>query len=226
MESIGDIWPLYRLRVRTGDIELRWPDDDQLAALAALTREPLHDPEQMPFSMPWTDAPAEERMRSTLQFHWRCRGEWSPAKWHLPLVASRGGEVVGTQGMMGNDFGITREVETGSWVGRRFQNQGLATQMRTAMLHLAFEGLGALRARSGAFTDNAASLRVSEKLGYRPDGTETHVRRGEPGIISRLVLTRERWAECSVSRPEAELEGVGGCLELFGIRDVPGAAPC
>lgn len=213
MEHIGDIWPLYRLRVRTAELELRWPDDEDLAALAALSREPLHDPDRMPFSVPWTDAPADERARSTLQFQWRCRGEWTPAKWHLPLVAVRGGEVVGTQGMMADDFAVTREVETGSWVGRRFQGRGVATQMRIAMLHLAFGGLGAATARSGAFSDNPASLRVSEKLGYRPDGTEIKARRGEAATMIRLRLDRSDW---EATAPEAEIEGLEPCLPLFG----------
>lgn len=214
MEHIGDIWPLYRLRVRTAGLELRWPDDGDLAALAALTREPLHDPDQMPFSVPWTDVPADERVRSTVQFHWRCRGQWTPAKWHLPLVAVSDGEVVGTQGMMADDFTVTREVETGSWVGRRFQGQGLATRMRTAMLHLAFRGLGAEVARSAAFSDNPASLRVSEKLGYRADGTETKVRRGEAATMIRLRLARADWKAVV---PAAEIEGLERCLPLFGL---------
>ncbi len=40
--------------------------------------------------------------------------------------------------------------------------------MRAAVLHLAFAGLEAEYADSDAFTDNAASLGVSRKLGYRP----------------------------------------------------------
>ncbi len=42
--------------------------------------------------------------------------------------------------------------------------------MRAAVLLLAFDHLGARTARSEAFADNPASLRVSEKLGYAPDG--------------------------------------------------------
>jgi RimJ/RimL family protein N-acetyltransferase len=44
----------------------------------------------------------------------------------------------------------------------------------------AFEGLGAQWAVSAAFEDNAASLGVSRKLGYRDDGTERDVVRGRP----------------------------------------------
>lgn len=75
---------------------------------------------------------------------------------------------------------MLREVHTGSWLGRRYQGQGIGTQMRAAVLHLALDGLGAQRAVSAAFEDNPASLGVSRKLGYRDDGIEWHVVRGPP----------------------------------------------
>jgi RimJ/RimL family protein N-acetyltransferase len=43
--------------------------------------------------------------------------------------------------------------------------------MRAAALHLAFAGLGAREATSEAFADNRASNRVSQTLGYEPNGT-------------------------------------------------------
>ena len=42
----------------------------------------------------------------------------------------RDGVVVGTQGIGGRDFAVLREVHTGSWLGRRYQGQGIGTQMR------------------------------------------------------------------------------------------------
>lgn len=217
MGAIQALWPLYGLRLRTGDLELRLPDEELMAELAELTREPIHDPATMPFFVPWTDAPADERVRSTLQWHWRCRGQWSPESWRLELVALRGGVVVGTQGVHGTSFAVTREVETGSWVGGRHQGQGVGSAMRRAVLHLAFAGLGAVAARSGAFSDNPASLRVSERCGYRPDGTETKDRRGERATIVRLLLTREEWEARSASWPEVTMEGVEQSRALFGV---------
>ena len=76
---------------------------------------------------------------------------------------------------------------TGSWLGLRHQGRGIGTEMRAAVLLFAFDHLGATRARSAAFVDNPASLRVSEKLGYRPDGTETIVRRGVAAEDVRLL---------------------------------------
>lgn len=217
MPALDDLWPLFRLQIRTGEIEMRCPGDEELAALAELSREPVHDPDTMPFSTPWTDQPEEERVRGVLQWNWRLRGLWTADDWHLALVAVRAGEVVGTQGLMGKKFGVTRQVESGSWVGRRYQGQGVATAMRRSLLHLAFAGLGAEVARSGAFEDNVASLRVSEKLGYLPDGSEIVERRSKPATMIRLALPKKRWEELSAGWPAVVMEGLEPCLPLFGI---------
>jgi RimJ/RimL family protein N-acetyltransferase len=217
MSRMTEIWPLYGLRLSVGDLELRYPDEKDMADVAELLREPVHDPEVMPFSVPFTDAPEPERVRGALQFHWRARAEWSADNWGLPLVVVRDGEVVGTQQVNGKAFVVLREVETGSWLGRRHQGRGAGTLMRRAVLHLAFAGLGASAARSGAFYDNAASLRVSEKLGYVPDGTETLLRRGEPARMVRLILTRQRWEEADSQGPPVTISGLESCLEMFGL---------
>lgn len=217
MDRLEELWPLFGLKLRTGDLELRLPMDHEVAQLADLTREPIHPPERMPFFVPWTDEPEEGRVRSTLQWNWRSRAEWTPDEWRLELAAFRAGQVVGTQGVHGKKFAVVREVETGSWVGRRYQGEGVGTAMRRAVLHLAFAGLGARSARSGAFHDNGASLRVSERLGYRADGTETLDRRGEPAELTRLVMSREAWEAASAGWPPVAIEGLDGCREMFGI---------
>ncbi|MGI8492538.1 MAG: GNAT family N-acetyltransferase [Acidimicrobiales bacterium] len=215
-QDLAGAWPLVDLRVRAGDLELRYANDSDLTALAELAREGIHEPDVMPFSTPWTDAPPEERARSTLQWHWRSLGEWKPESWMLDLATVVAGQVVGVQGVKGTDFGVTRVVETGSWLGRAHQGLGIGTRMRRAVLHLAFEGLGAREARSGAFEDNVASLRVSEKVGYRPDGTEVLARRGEPATIRRLVLGIEDWTARAHERAAMEIAGLEPCLALFG----------
>ena len=73
-----------------------------------------------------------------------------------------------------------------------------------------------------AFTDNVTSLRVSEKLGYLPDGNETVERRGERATIRRLVLARSRWVELSKQWPEVTIEGLEPALWMFGLGDPPG----
>jgi len=60
---------------------------------------------------------------------------------------------------------VLREVKTESWLGVDYHRRGLGTEARTALLHLAFEELGAVAAVSEVFQDNAASQGVSRKLG-------------------------------------------------------------
>jgi RimJ/RimL family protein N-acetyltransferase len=173
----------------------------------------VHDPAVMPFLTPWTDAPPAERARSTLQWNWRRLADLTPQHWALALLVRVDGRVVGVQELVGVGFAVTREVETGSWLGRRHQGRGVGTAMRAAALAFAFDHLGAVRARSAAFADNAASLRVSEKLGYRPNGTARHVRRGEPATEVLLRLTPDEFV-----RPgwALQVEGLDGCRGLLG----------
>ncbi len=208
-------WPLFGLRLVTPRLELRVPTLEDLDALADLAAEGVHDPSEMPFGVPWTDAEPGERARGTVQHHWSTWANWKPDDWNCELVTVCEGRVVGTQGMGARDFAVVREVHTGSWLGRRFQGGGIGTEMRAAVLHLAFAGLGARSARSGAFLDNPASLAVSRKLGYRPDGVSRRSRRGEPVTEQRLLLTRDDW-ETHCEQP-VTVEGLGPCLPLFGL---------
>jgi RimJ/RimL family protein N-acetyltransferase len=208
-------WPLANLRLQTPGLELRWPSPEDLGALAELAALGVHDPEVQPFIVAWTDASPDERARSTMQYHWSRWGSWQPSDWTLELVVIRDGVVVGSQGVRGRDFAVLRTVSTGSWLGRHYQGQGIGTQMRAAVLHLAFEGLRARHAVSAAFEDNAASLGVSRKLGYRDDGTEWHAVRGRPAVVRRLRLTRADWL--AARTVPVQVHGLQPCLPHFGL---------
>jgi RimJ/RimL family protein N-acetyltransferase len=206
-------WPLRHLVLRTPRLELR-PDDD--AGLLELVEEAhfgVHPPEQMPFAIPWTDAEPEHLGRRSLQWYWSQRAALAPERWTINFLVRVEGRVVGTQGLTGTDFGILREVVTGSWIGIRHQGRGIGTEMRAAVLAFAFDHLGAVQARSSAFFDNHASLRVSQRLGYRPDGTAAVVRRDRPTQDVRLLLVREEFV-----RPDWQLEvdGLDACRLLLG----------
>jgi len=68
---------------------------------------------------------------------------------------------------------------------------------------------------SAAFEDNAASLAVSRKLGYRDDGTEWHVVRGRPAVVRRLRLTRADWQ--ATRTVPVQIHGLEPCLPHFGL---------
>ncbi|MER6447240.1 GNAT family N-acetyltransferase [Streptomyces venezuelae] len=210
-----DYWPLLGLRLTTPRLELRLPRSDELAALADLARDGVHDPSQMPFSSGWTDLPGTERARSVVQHHWLRLGNWKPDDWSLNLAVFLGGRPVGIQAMAARRFTPAREVNTASWLGLSHQSQGIGTEMRAAVLHLAFAGLGAEEATTGAFADNAPSLAVSRKLGYVPDGIERRVVRGEVVIMQRLRLPRDLWRPALAK--DTEIIGLLPCLQLFGL---------
>ncbi|WP_019815090.1 GNAT family N-acetyltransferase [Saccharomonospora saliphila] len=216
---LSDHFPVLGLRLRTPALELRLPDEDELAELTALALDGIHPPETMPFRIPWTERPRAELARGVAQHHWRLLGDWTPREWTLPLCVFHDGAVAGMQALAGRDFAILGEVRTGSWLGSRYQGRGLGTEMRAAVLHLAFDGLGAVQATSGAFEDNAASLAVSRKLGYRPDGIARHVVRGAPAVERRMRLTREDWRRHRAIA--VETHGVAACLALFGADGEP-----
>jgi RimJ/RimL family protein N-acetyltransferase len=212
-------WPLQALALRIGQLELRLPDQADLEALAALAFDGVHDPQLQPFAVPWTDAEPAARALGTMQYHWSCWASWRPDAWSLNLVVVRDRTVLGTQEIGAKDFARLREVSTGSWLGRQYQGQGVGTAMRAAVLALAFDGLGAQFATSGAFEDNPASMAVSRKLGYAPDGFERHLIRGRPAVMRRLRLDRQSWQAHRAS--EVTICGLEPCLPLFGL---PGPA--
>lgn len=218
--SLDHDWPLFGLRIETPRVSLRYPTDDELAALNTLAGQGVHDPDVMPFDVPWTDDPPEIRPRNSLQFYWGLRASWKPTNWHLSFVVEERQVVVGAQGMLGIDFVVRRQVGTGSWVGKAHQGRGIGKEMRAAILHLAFAGLGAERAISAAFENNAASLAVSRALGYVENGDEIGAPRGKPMRQIRLLLTRGSWEKRR--RQDIQIHGLEACLPMFGLDEKGG----
>ena len=207
--------PIFNIRIRSPRLELRLPDLELLDELASLAAAGIHPPETMPFGVPWTDQPSPELERATVRYHLLQLATWSPLAWNFNPVVLHQGKVIGSQGINATNFVVTRNVTTGSWLGRAYQGQGLGREMRAAILEFAFSGLGAEVALSSAFHDNAASLRVSRALGYEDNGEAIVERRGLPAEQIHLRLTRERWEHSD--RPQVELEGVEACREFFGV---------
>ncbi|MEU7131951.1 GNAT family protein [Streptomyces sp. NPDC046261] len=206
-------WPLYGLRITTPRLELRLPDLPLLDAVSAVAADGVHDPAEMPFLYPWTDGTPAERARATFQHLLGTVAEWRPEKWTLSLAVLCEGEPVGRQDLTAVDFAVTREIETGSWLGLAHQGRGIGTEMRAAVAHLAFEGLGARYMTSAAMPDNPRSLGVSRRLGYRPDGLLVASVRGQARTFRRLRLDREAW-QAHRTVP-VDIQGLEPCLPLF-----------
>ncbi|GGU35400.1 GNAT family N-acetyltransferase [Streptomyces violascens] len=208
-------WPLYGLRIHTPRLELRLPDMELLPDLARAAADGVHAPDRMPFTFPWTDGSPTDRGRAVYQHVLATIANWSAGDWTLSLAVLHEGEVVGRQDLMASSFAVTREVETGSWLGLAHQGRGIGTEMRAAALHLAFAGLGARAAVSAAMTDNPRSLGVSRRLGYRDNGLDTAVARDRPVTLQRLRLERAEWERRRTV--DVRVVGLDACRSEFGV---------
>jgi RimJ/RimL family protein N-acetyltransferase len=210
-------WPLFDLRLRTPRLELRLPTDDDLLELVRVARAGIMEEGQTFFAVPWHELPSPAFERQFLLHWWASRGHWDPKNWNIAFAVVADGRPIGMQDMMARDFEVRRTVVTASWIGRTYQGRGFGTEMRAAVLALAFDGLGAQMAESGFFTGNLASARVSEKLGYSPNGEEVWAVSGRRLIEQRLCVARESWRRDLVP---VTIEGLERCLKLFGVGDL------
>jgi RimJ/RimL family protein N-acetyltransferase len=210
-----DVAALLGLRLRTARLELRLPTEAEIGALADVARRGVHPPDRMPFAFAWTDTARSESFGDDFAaFHLGLRETWRPDAWTFECGVWADGKLVGAQGLNGVGFHHRREVSSGSWLGRTFQGNGYGTEMRAAILHLAFAGLGAEVAESGALEGNAASERVSEKLGYARAGERTVTPRGAPVREQIFRLDAATWA--SSDRIAVTVVGLDACRPLFG----------
>lgn len=211
-------WPLFGLRVRTPRLELRYPDDDLVYEIAMLAGRGVHPPDEMPFSVPWTDAPLDELHRNTCQFLWRQRAEWRADRWSLNLAVLVDGTPVGLQDVAAADFATRRVVGTGSWLGLAHQGHGIGTEMRSAVLHLAFAGLDADAAETCAWHDNRRSIGVTVRNGYSLVGEMLPLRRRLRTPMYEYRLWRSGWE--TRRRDDITIEGLERCRPMFGLDPV------
>ncbi|MFC4465238.1 GNAT family N-acetyltransferase [Streptomyces xiangluensis] len=208
-------WPISGLRIATPDVELRWPSMDDLDALADRAGEGVHDPAYMPFFSEWSDGDPEVVARRVLQRHWRALGSWRPEDWTLYLAVVHQDTVVGSQSIGAKDFARTQEVQLTSWLGYGFHGKGLGTHARAALLHLAFEGLGAEHAVVVVRQDNEPSQGVCRKFGFVRDGTQINAVRGQAVVSDRYRLDRQSWS--AHLSPTVTISGLEPGLALFGL---------
>lgn len=213
--DLEDVWPLFRLRLRTPRLELRLARDEDLGALVDSALAGVHDPAVMPFAMPWTDADPDGQRRGLARHVWRQRVESTPADWTLLFAIRHEGAAIGLQDVRGHRFPTRRTISTGSWLTASKQGLGLGTEMRAAVLAFAFDHLGAEVAETSAADWNAASLGVTRGLGYRENGfSRIETRPGERSTDVRFRLEPEWFA-----RPDwtLEVEGVDEARRELGL---------
>lgn len=193
-------WPLHALRLTTPGLCLQVMDEVGAQALAAVVPDDLDVDPRLAHVSPGADV---------LQAYWLAAGTLRPTDWVIPFLVLEAGVPVGLQALEAKDFAVRRTVDTHSWLIASARGRGLGTQMRTAVLDLAFTHLDAQWAISEAWADNAASLGVSRSLGYVDNGVEVHA---GPRLMQRVRLTREAWSP----RISVEVDGLAGCRALLG----------
>jgi RimJ/RimL family protein N-acetyltransferase len=200
-----DPWPLFSLELRTPRLELHPVRDADLGPLADAALAGVHESGRSPFPSPWAEAPAERLPGELARFHWSQRAQTTRESWRVAFAVVEDGRVVGCQDVVAESFAATRTLTSGSWLTRSAQGRGLGQEMRAAVLLLAFDHLGAEVAESAALAWNTRSIRVSEALGYRPNGTHRIVGPdGAPVEELRFRVTPE-----TLVRPEWTLEASG-----------------
>jgi RimJ/RimL family protein N-acetyltransferase len=87
----------------------------------------------------------------------------------------------------------TNEIEIGWWLAERHWGHGIATEAARAAARDAFERVGLDRLVAIAQKENAASLRIMQKLGmaYERD----HIHRGIPVVL--YSVSRDHWRKHS-----------------------------
>lgn len=190
-------YPLLDVRVTTPRLELRGATDDLLDELADLVRAGKTDAEPAPYDDPISlyEPDPDERVAKWMRSIWRGRGRVEPEAWRLYFAVVVDGRAVGMQDLCGVNFSTLGTVTSFSWLADDQRGRGLGREMRAAILHLAFDGLGAKEASSDAFVDNHGSNAISRALGYEPNGSDWATRLGEPGLLNRWRLTRDVWEQ-------------------------------
>jgi RimJ/RimL family protein N-acetyltransferase len=207
-------WPVADLRLTTPRLVLRPFTEADLAGLADVVPDDFDTDPSLPTHH--VDDPRTAKGIAVHQSYWQAMATWSPASWRLPFVVALDGRPVGMQELEADGFAGRRVVGSGSWLVPDVRGRGIGTEMRAAVLHLAFGGLGAEVAETEAWWDNHASLGVSRSLGYEPNGETIHVHRDRRDRIVRLRLTADRWAAVAGAHPTT-VTGLDACRHLFGV---------
>jgi RimJ/RimL family protein N-acetyltransferase len=216
-------YPLLNVAVRTPRLALVGAADDVLEGLVPVIRDGVVGPGEMPFDDPMSLYEGSPRREWTwMRRIWEGRGRVDPQWWRFYFVVMVDDNPIGMQDLIGANFAALGTVSTFSWLQPSSRRRGTGTEMRSAILHLAFAGLGAREASSEAFADNEASNGVSRALGYEPNGTAWATRRGNPAQLTLWKLTRKRWEQNR--RDDIQLTGVEACLPVLGLDHLTGTS--
>lgn len=118
--------------------------------------------------LPWV--PFNSSPEASMRYAEACSIDWDAGRAARFAVRDRAtGELYGVVGL-DSCVHLHRSCELGYWLRREFTGRGLMTEAARACLDFAFQRMGMHRVRCAAATDNAPSLRVISRLGFRFEG--------------------------------------------------------
>ena len=163
----GGLWPVTVTARRAGGAPLilralRHRDRSEWEALRAKNIEWLR---------PW-EATSPEPVATRLAFRQLVRhSDREAAAGRLqPFVIETEGRLVGQMHLFGIAWGSMRSASAGYWVAKSVAGQGIMPLALAAACDHALLGLGLNRVEVNIRPENAASLRVVQKLGFRDEG--------------------------------------------------------
>jgi RimJ/RimL family protein N-acetyltransferase len=108
---------------------------------------------------------------------------------HLMMLDRATGMIVGSISVFHADWDV-RSAEIGYGVRSSERGKGYACEALGALSRWALTAGGIQRAWLTANTDNAASVRVAEKAGFRREGTLRRAGRDDDGLHDLAVFSR------------------------------------
>ena len=88
------------------------------------------------------------------------------------ITAASDGRLLGITGYLPSHDGTAAEI--GYWIGKPYWGNGYATEAARSLVNYCFDRADFTTLTCCHFTDNPASARVIEKLGFTDDGTCSH----------------------------------------------------
>ena len=187
-DAMVHVWPL---QLRDGELALR-PLRRRDRAVFERLRE-----RNAEWLRPW-DATDPEHGRALPPFRILRRANEAQARLgtHLPLVITLHGELVGQITAGPIQYGAVRSATLGYWIDRRAAGRGAVPRAAALLIDHLFAELGMHRIEVTVRPENAASLRVVQKLNLRPEGLRRAAIHVDGGWRDHLVfaLTAEEVA--------------------------------
>jgi ribosomal-protein-alanine N-acetyltransferase len=184
-------------RLLTERLELRPPRTGDVPAMrSALRRNVSH-------LRPWSIAPVPGEDPTSLTAVSRAvlrhRGEWRAGQSYVFLILPREGErlILGRVALSGVLRGAFQNAYMGYWIDGEHSGRGFMTEAVNAVTTFAFGPAALHRVQAAVMPNNAASLRVLEKSGYRREGFALRylsiAGRWEDHVL--FATTAEEWQE-------------------------------